>query len=416
MWHNTRAKNPVFALPLVLAVFALCVTSCSAWAYASLQDVGRQWAAIEPSLGRQYEVQPESSIIEAIDMFQATVRSFLDSGIYQALPPLSNPDFGVSAYGESPGIHALDGLALSLREAVLDEDREKALLVSADISGILVRTMLQEGEANRSLINMLYRLILILAVLFVLAIIVLQFFNKMLSRSFRNEEESAALSRAVLAAREEERGLLYRELSDRVIQDLCYLSMGMDRIVTADEKAERNSICLETQSIQSGIIAKVRDICDNLAPPEFGMRSLPDTLRQLCLDFGNRTGIECHMSMGENVGPGFTSEEQDLQIFRIVQEALANTEKHAAAGEVTVEMQPANGGGFSVTVSDNGKGFATGEGIRLGVREMMERAALLGGSLTVNSKRGKGTKVCLSLPPYSSPQTQVEPSLPTATV
>ncbi|MDR0401978.1 MAG: hypothetical protein LBH35_00145 [Treponema sp.] len=71
----------------------------------------------------------------------------------------------------------------------------------------------------------------------------------------------------------------------------------------------------------------VRDICNGLVPPDFRFLGLPDALRRLCYDFGDRTGIDCRIDVAEHFCLVPMSEEMQLQIFRIVQEARNNVEK-----------------------------------------------------------------------------------------
>ena len=98
----------------------------------------------------------------------------------------------------------------------------------------------------------------------------------------------------------------------------------------------------------------------------------------------------------------FTKEEEIL-IYRIVQEALRNIWKHAEATKVDVTIEFIDGK-TSVTVSDNGKGFEQKEGLelaktgKLGLIGMYERARLLGGTLETKSELGKGTQVIAELP------------------
>jgi signal transduction histidine kinase len=96
--------------------------------------------------------------------------------------------------------------------------------------------------------------------------------------------------------------------------------------------------------------------------------------------------------------------QHELAVYRIVQEALTNTAKHAGASNVSVTLEMRNGTAV-VVAEDDGRGFdpeaqefAKGTGRRLGLLGMEERAALVGGRLTVESRPGAGTAVFLEIP------------------
>jgi signal transduction histidine kinase len=91
------------------------------------------------------------------------------------------------------------------------------------------------------------------------------------------------------------------------------------------------------------------------------------------------------------------------QVLRIAQEAVTNALRHARAGRVTVSLSPVDSGaGVVLRVSDDGSGFDPEaralRARRLGLTSMHERAASLGGTLTVDSAPGRGTTVELRLP------------------
>ena len=122
----------------------------------------------------------------------------------------------------------------------------------------------------------------------------------------------------------------------------------------------------------------------------------------------DRTGIDVDLRL-ENEAP--LPEEVEICIYRIVQEALANVEKHAAATAVRAEIRQASGE-LRVAVHDNGRGVdlpTTANDLarqgRFGVLGMRERAALVGGTLRVTSpaegateSTTRGTSVLLSIP------------------
>jgi signal transduction histidine kinase len=269
-------------------------------------------------------------------------------------------------------------------------------------------------EAGHYAAGAYFTLIFVLVFFIALTFILIYFLSRELNRSLRREKEGSYFSRAVLLAQEDERARLSRELHDTVAQDLRYLSLEMSKIGKTENTDDREKLCEDAASLHSDLIRKVRDICDYLVPPDFRFQGLSDALRRLCLDFGKRTGIDCRFDINENEKLKSLDEEKQLQIFRIVQEALTNVEKHAQASEAIVMLRCDPNGDISIGVSDDGKGFippaksALGKytrrykGEHLGIRGMKERAALLGGNLEVKSEPGEGTLVRFQLLTASS--------------
>ena len=262
-----------------------------------------------------------------------------------------------------------------------------------------------------------YRYFIIFFWIFVLVITILMLFLCYLylakRRSLEREYESLIFSHAFLLAQEKERERISRELHDTIAQDLRCLSLGMEKISRTENPVEREKLCDEAVASQSGLIRRVREICDHLIPPDFHFLDLGDAIMRLCLDFGKRSGIDCRTEIMEDPLLRLLSKEQQLQVFRIVQEALTNVEKHAEATEAIVLMR--NGAeGIYIGISDDGKGFAltketsgsyswayqfsASEPGRLGIWSMNKRAEILGGSLAIKSERGEGTLVCLEIP------------------
>jgi signal transduction histidine kinase len=118
----------------------------------------------------------------------------------------------------------------------------------------------------------------------------------------------------------------------------------------------------------------------------------------LCKEFTDRYGIEIDFS-ADNI-PRSVDPDVALCLFRIVQEALQNLRKHSGAARAEVRLIKRAGRIF-VSVSDQGKGFDL-NGMKahdgLGVRSMGERARLLSGRFTIQSKPGKGTRVEAAIP------------------
>jgi signal transduction histidine kinase len=229
------------------------------------------------------------------------------------------------------------------------------------------------------------------------------------ARKAREQEaESSAFSRETVTAQEQERSRIARELHGTVAQDLWRFALQTEMRNKNAVSAEQSRLCTEVSGGLKETVQRVRNICDNLIPPDFQRRSLPDALRNLCYTFEQRTGIECQLTLRDEVRFGSLDGGIQLQCFRIVQECLANIEKHAGADEVSVLAYGKAAGGdgaLSICVSDNGKGFTPPdrdfrfprfEG-RFGLRGMYERAAIAGGTLSVESAAGEGTAVTLRI-------------------
>jgi signal transduction histidine kinase len=153
-------------------------------------------------------------------------------------------------------------------------------------------------------------------------------------------------------------------------------------------------------------------------PPDFTRLSLQDSLTGLCLQFVRRTGIECLPSIDKDVDFSRLDPGARLHLYRMVQEALINIEKHSGAGRVVLiarrQTTPAVPGssvkagepaktGILICISDDGAGLGPEgppkESASLGMRIMRERAAAIGARLDFISESGNGLMVRIELPP-----------------
>ena len=243
----------------------------------------------------------------------------------------------------------------------------------------------------------------------------IRFLHQSLTRSLKREAEGTIFSHAYMLTQDEERARISRELHDTIIQDMRCLLLETEKIGNTNEKNEREKLSGKTVPMMADLIRKTRDICSSLIPPDFRFSELPDAIRQLCHDFGERTGVDCRAEIDENIKLEFLVMEKRLQVFRVIQEALANIEKHAEAKEAIITMRSGEDGIVYIGIGDDGKGFTSpldnaGQIINsidkshIGIISMKERAAILGGRLKIVSapagehESGEGTLVCLEIP------------------
>ncbi|MBM4446863.1 MAG: PAS domain S-box protein [Chloroflexi bacterium] len=205
----------------------------------------------------------------------------------------------------------------------------------------------------------------------------------------------------ITMAQEEERKRIARELHDETIQSLVVLARQLDDIASSDKGlSEYKRILLEILRGQiNNIMADVRRLSQDLRPPALDRLGLVPALEWLASDVGKRSGINVKFSI-HGVSRRFSS-EVELVLFRVAQEALRNALRHAQATSAVVAVEFGDGK-IRITVKDNGKGFdlpeTTGDLVkqgRLGLAGMQERIQLVGGSLRIKSRSGKGTAVVI---------------------
>jgi signal transduction histidine kinase len=147
--------------------------------------------------------------------------------------------------------------------------------------------------------------------------------------------------------------------------------------------------------------ADVREGILSLRTSLDGSRGLQDTLRDYLTVWQEQSGVSAELVDATN-GAGRLTALAEVQLLRIIQEALANVRKHAQASRVRVELTR-DGSQLVARIVDDGVGFApdgrTHMGVpRFGMSTMRERAESLGGDFDVSSTSGKGTCITVRLP------------------
>lgn len=213
-------------------------------------------------------------------------------------------------------------------------------------------------------------------------------YNHMVERLDLERENSA---RASLSAQEAERARVSSELHDEVGQSLTVLLLRLELLGRAVPESLRAEVGALSEVVRDNL-ADVRAISARLRPGVLRDLGLGAALTALCNDLTHHTGVQVRVCMPRGL---VGSEEQDLVIYRVVQEALTNVVRHAAAtsADVVLASEPE---GLRVTISDDGNGLAGSPGT--GVMGMTERARLVRGRLDVVSDPGVGTTVTLTVP------------------
>jgi two-component system, NarL family, sensor histidine kinase UhpB len=219
-----------------------------------------------------------------------------------------------------------------------------------------------------------------------------QAFDRMLERL---EAERARTATAVLQAQEGERARLARDLHDEANQALTGVLLRLEATAHHAPEQLRDEL-RETQAVATRAMGELVRLARELRPVALDDLGLGAALRTQVDDFGRRAGIETTLDLPTSGLEDLDADEQ-LVVYRIVQEGLSNIAQHAGARTVHVDVER-RGEGTVVRVADDGEGFTSDRVTAgLGLTGMRERAVLAGGRLDVSSAPGAGTTVELRL-------------------
>ena len=215
----------------------------------------------------------------------------------------------------------------------------------------------------------------------------------------RLEAERRRAGLAALQAQEEERARVARDLHDEVNQSLTGLLL---RLEAAREAAppELEAELAETKALANQAMRELLSLARQLRPTaldDLGLAAaIAGQVEQLA-----RGEIEAEFSAEGDFSD--LDDDAQLVVYRVAQEALSNAARHSGAGRVEVTLRRSRAAASSSTVADDGRGFAFDESEGgLGIGGMRERALLIGGELTIESRPGHGTTVRLTRPGRSA--------------
>jgi signal transduction histidine kinase len=217
----------------------------------------------------------------------------------------------------------------------------------------------------------------------------------------QRDEARGRLLDQVITAQEEERRRIARELHDETGQSLTSLTLGLASIAQAQDVGAIHRQAAELRALAGRTLDEVHNLSRGLRPSILDDLGLVPALERHLQEYQSRgLRVDLHALGLDGRLPG----PVEIAVYRIVQEALTNTVKHAAAGAVSVLLE-CRDGALHIIVEDDGRGFDLDQMLasadadrRLGLLGMHERAALLGGSLTVESAPGRGTTIFARVP------------------
>jgi two-component system sensor histidine kinase UhpB len=221
-----------------------------------------------------------------------------------------------------------------------------------------------------------------------------------LNRAFRRmlerlEAERRRTSSTALAAQEEERARVARDLHDEVNQSLTALLLRLEaaRVKAPVELAHELA---ETKALANQAMEELLMLARQLRPTALDDLGLKAALAGHVKELGLRGKVNATFDSTGNFS-GLPADVQ-LVVYRVAQEALSNAAQHSGAERVEVRLVR-DGDRVELTVGDDGSGFTFDQAARgLGIAGMRERALLVGGDMQVESRLDTGTRVRLTVP------------------
>jgi PAS domain S-box-containing protein len=219
------------------------------------------------------------------------------------------------------------------------------------------------------------------------------------------EKHIQALTQEIIKAQENERQRIARDLHDNVAQDLASLIISSDTLFEGfpDIPLEVRRRTMKFSRILKKSISSIRDLAYDLRPPSLDQLGLVRTLAQYCTEFmeNNMISVDFYSAGLDKLDLDFDTE---INLYRLIQEALNNVRKHSGASLVTIRLV-ASFPEIILRIEDDGNGFDPVTRIiealnekRMGLKSMEERVKLLKGEFTIRSRNGEGTMILVKLP------------------
>jgi signal transduction histidine kinase len=221
------------------------------------------------------------------------------------------------------------------------------------------------------------------------------------SRRARAERDKARqLLWRLIHVEEDERKRVAGEIHDRMGRQLFELTYGIDRC--------RELVGAETEPAGAALARlghdaracsdTIRTLMNELRPPVLDDFGFTEALREYVAALATHGGLAVALDVDDAVRSA--RPEVNVTLFRILQEAVVNVRKHAAAARLSIEFRRADAARLRLVVRDDGRGFDPAAPARghFGLLYMRERAEACGGALAISSAPGAGTEIAVTVP------------------
>ncbi len=210
-----------------------------------------------------------------------------------------------------------------------------------------------------------------------------------------------ALASELALSEERERRRLAAELHDRIGQTLAFAKIKLSGLLKSISSPDLASPLTEITGMIDTTIQDTHSLIFEISPPVLYQVGFEAAVEWLAEHFQERSGIR--ISVKSDTHPITLGEDLRIVLFQAIRELLINVIKHAKASRAKISMKHAKNG-LQIVVQDNGSGFVPppddchGAMRGFGLFNIRERLRHLGAEIRIESSRGKGTKVTLSIP------------------
>jgi signal transduction histidine kinase len=234
--------------------------------------------------------------------------------------------------------------------------------------------------------------------MFVIAALVAWIADRRDSTSRRYAALFRRASERLLTVEENERRRIAGELHDGVGQLLTALTLTLDSAETEPDQATARRRVAAARTLADAALAGTRDLSHRIQPARLEERGLVAAVRDLASQSGFPVVVDANDAARD---PRLLGATATVEVYRIVQEALANAAHHSGAPRARVSITRQDDR-LTVVVADEGRGFDPADlpESGIGLAGMLERSRLLGGHLSIESAPSAGTRVTISLPTF----------------
>ena len=252
------------------------------------------------------------------------------------------------------------------------------------------------GDDGRNVFEFVWIHAVITAVIIIISYIINNLINRLQTSLIQANRDSAIV---------QERERTAREMHDGMAQLLGYINtqtIAVRTLLAKGQLSEAREELTKMEEIARNLYADVREAILGLRVVPKSRGGLIPSLREYAERYAEMSGIKVGINMASGTHLPNLDPSAEIQLIRIVQEALTNVRKHAKATAVVITFE-GNGDKLCVTIADNGRGFdmnnlSPGGQPHFGLQVMKERAKAISGSFSIEASPGKGCQVSVLFP------------------